>query len=339
MFKYRGAIHIHTVKSDGSGDLRTVADAARKAGLSWIIVTDHNYIDKEEGFINGIYVIKGQEVSPEAENHYIVIGVDKIISPNNDLQTNIDTVREAGGYGFAAHPDESDNRKNNNKPIKWLDKNIIPDGIELWNMFSQWGDGYDSRNIFTAMYSYFFRNRLITEPYRETIDWWDKLNNDSQKIVPAIGGVDAHALIRKDYIIPLKIFPYEYCFKTITNEIILSEKLSDNFEKAKLQIINALKSGNNNILNNIVCKKSPEIFIENRNSRAYSGMEIELDDNTFLKVHSDKKLKILVFKNGLQYNCLEGKTLELKLSEIGKYRAAALYNGKSFMYTNPILVQ
>ena len=55
-YQYKGAIHIHSLNSDGSGDIETITRAAQKAGLSWIILTDHNYFDTEEGLYNDVYV-------------------------------------------------------------------------------------------------------------------------------------------------------------------------------------------------------------------------------------------------------------------------------------------
>ena len=66
-----GAIHIHSVYSDGTGNIDLISKAAKKAGLDWIIVTDHNSFDIEEGIYNGVYVIKGEEISPKNENHYL----------------------------------------------------------------------------------------------------------------------------------------------------------------------------------------------------------------------------------------------------------------------------
>ena len=37
----RGAIHVHTRRSDGTGTMETVAEAASAAGLQFVIVTDH----------------------------------------------------------------------------------------------------------------------------------------------------------------------------------------------------------------------------------------------------------------------------------------------------------
>ena len=71
MNKYKGAIHIHSLFSDGSGNIETITRAAKKAGLKWIIITDHNNMDIEEGIINDICVIKGEEISPKKENHYL----------------------------------------------------------------------------------------------------------------------------------------------------------------------------------------------------------------------------------------------------------------------------
>ena len=74
IYKYIGAIHIHSNHSDGTGDVNLITKAAKSAGLDWIIITDHNNFDIEEGIFNGIYVIKGEELSPaDNHNHYLDI--------------------------------------------------------------------------------------------------------------------------------------------------------------------------------------------------------------------------------------------------------------------------
>ncbi len=194
-----GVIHVHSNFSDGSGGIEEISKDAKKAGLKWIIITDHNNFDIQEGIFNGVYVIKGEEISPNDDNHYLALGINKYIEPSFNAQENVVNVRSAGGVGFAAHPDEGVDknnsvRKNKFRAINWLDKNIEPDGIEIWNWFSQWGDNLNDGNIFTLAYAYLFKNRLITKPSLKTLIWWDNLNNKNKEIVPAIGGVDAHAM-------------------------------------------------------------------------------------------------------------------------------------------------
>ena len=339
LHNYKGAIHIHTKFSDGTGDIDTISKAAKKNGLDWIIITDHNSIDAEEGIYNGVYVLKGEELSPEnKKNHYLALDIKKIIEPNLNPQINVDNVRKSGGFGFAAHPDEGINgRKNNWKPIIWEDKNITPDRIEIWNWFSNWGDNLNDRNILNLAYSYFFKNKIITNPHKKTLEWWDKLNNENEKTVPAIGGVDAHALKITDYLLPLTIFPYETCFKTIINVIGIYSLLSDDFEAAKKQILNAIKSGNTIIVNRKFCSNIPKVNISNGRETIFCGENIQLSDKTYLNIKADKNTKVRLIHNGQQIAELNTNE-KFKITKAGKYRLEFFTGNRDFAFTNPFIV-
>ncbi len=320
--RYLGAIHIHTKYSDGSGDINEVVRAAKLEGLDWIIVTDHNCMEVKEGFYDGICVITGEEISPAEANHYVALGIKEVIEPDNP-NLYVQKVRELGGFGFAAHPDEAETRKNGFRPLRWLDKNLIPDGVEIWNHLSQWADYLDDTNIFSLAYAYLFKNRLIKKPYAKTLEWWDKLNNETDKIVPAIAGSDAHALKRKKFGIPLTIFPYKTVFKSLCNVIELDENLSEDFEIAKSQILIALKCGKNLILNRNNGKKIPEIKVADKE----------------LCVDAGKKAEIKIIFNGKETFKTVGKKCKFLLEKSGKYRVEILVNGRGFAYSNPIEVQ
>ena len=336
-FKYKGAIHIHSLMSDGSGDIETIAKAAKKAGLSWIVITDHNHFDTQEGIYNDVYVIKGEEISPQKENHYIALGINKYIEPCENPQIYIDEVRKQNGIGFAAHPDELKERKNIYPPINW-NKDFIPDGIEIWNWFSCWGDKLNSKNIFTLTYSYLFKHHLISKAPYNSLKWWDELNSKKQSIIPAIGGVDAHALKIKKCNILITVFPYKTMLKTINNIIYLTKPLSESFNIAKEQILNAIKSGNNTIVNRNIINEIPRIEINNSITTANSGESLNLDKNTYLNVEVNKKALIKVILNGRElYECIS-KKCNLLLTEIGKYRVEIFINNKGFAYSNPIVV-
>lgn len=335
--QYKGAIHIHSLNSDGSGDIETISRAAQKAGLSWIILTDHNYIDMEEGIYNNVYVLKGEEISPKNKNHYLALGINNKIEPDENPQIFIDEVREQNGIGFAAHPDESSKRKNDYLPITW-NKSFIPDGVEIWNWFSCWGDKLNSKNIFALAFSYLFKHFLVSKAPQDSIEWWDELNSQKQSIVPAIGGVDAHAFKIKKYIIPVTVFPYKVMFKTINNVINLNKPLSEDFKTAKEQILNAIKNGNNVVVNRNLSNVIPEINITNSLKTAYSGEFLNLDKKTHLNVSVNKKALIKVILNGRElYECF-AKKCNLLLTQIGKYRVEILINNIEFAYSNPIVV-
>lgn len=337
--QYLGAIHIHSKHSDGTGDINSISKAAKKAGLDWIIITDHNNLDIEEGFYNGVCVIKGEEISPSQSNHYIALGIKNLINPNDDIQKIVDEVRIQNGFGFAAHPDEKDNRKHKNLPIKWTNKSIIPDGIEIWNWFSDWADNYDESNIFTIAYSYFFRHKLILGPNKDTLLWWDKLNKEKKEIVPAIGGCDAHALKISKYILPITIFPYECHFKSLNNIINLKDSLPEDFQKSKNLILKAIKQGQNIIINRQISSIIPKIHINNGIKSVSCGEKIELTPNTVLNITLKGNCRIKIILDGEEiHNTTNTNNLSLKLSKKGKYRIEGFFKNQPYFYSNPIIV-
>lgn len=333
-----GAIHIHSVYSDGTGDIESISKAAKNAGLDWIIVTDHNSFEIEEGIYNGVYVIKGEEISPKDENHYLALGINKYIQPNVNAKHNIEAVKLNGGFGFAAHADESDFRRNSHQPIKWTNKNITPDGVEIWNWFSEWADNLNDRNIFSLAYAYLFKHNLVKEANATTIKWWDKLNNTSDKIIPAIGGIDAHALKIKGYVIPVTIFPYQDMFKTIVNVISSNKPFAKDFETRKTQILEAIKTGRNLIINRVVSKEIPIFKISNKNQTVTNGESISLDNETLLNVQTKKKGSIKIFHNGKEIKSVISNSIKMLLNEVGKYRVEIKIEKCGFAYSNPILV-
>lgn len=340
---YKGTVHIHTELSDGTGNIKSIVSAAKKAGLDWIIITDHNIYNTEEGYYDGILVIKGEEISPECENHYIALGINKQIEPSTPGEY-VNQVRLNGGFGFMAHPDEgtyASNKKRANKyrPISWTANEVLPDGIEIWNWFSTWADNLSDKNIFHLIYAYLFKHELVKYPNPLTIKRWDEYNRNSDKIVPAIGGADAHALKIKKYIIPLTIFPYSVHFSTILNIVNLKDSLSENFKTAKQQILTALKYGNNMIINTHVSKIIPDINAVNSNGIFKSGQRCILDDNTFLNIKCSKKYTAKIFHDGNLIYSAEEKSHSIKLSDIGKYRTELWCNDKAFIFTNPILAE
>lgn len=333
-----GAIHIHSVYSDGTGDIESISKAAKNAGLDWIIVTDHNSFEIEEGIYNGVYVIKGEEISPKDENHYLALGINKYIQPNVNAKHNIEAVKLNGGFGFAAHADESDYRRNSHQPIKWTNKNITPDGVEIWNWFSEWADNLNDRNIFSLAYAYLFKHNLVKEANATTIKWWDKLNNTSDKIIPAIGGIDVHALKIKGYVIPVTIFPYQDMFKTIVNVISSNKPFAKDFETRKTQILEAIKTGRNLIINRVVSKEIPIFKISNKNQTVTNGESISLDNETLLNVQTKKKGSIKIFHNGKEIKSVISNSIKMLLNEVGKYRVEIKFGKRGFAYSNPIIV-
>ena len=339
---YPGAMHIHTTYSDGTGTIGEIADSAKKTGLKWIIITDHNSLkglkNNEEGWYDGVAVIIGNEISPEKSDHYLVLGTKEEIT-SMEPEIFIKEVRNQGGIGFVAHPDESISMENKYPPLRWTDWNIKDfDGIEIWNYMSDWVDHFNNKRILRCLLK---RNDVLTGPTPETLKWWDNLNNNDEKIIPAVGGVDVHAFNYKLFCLNYKIFSYYDSFKTVTNHIILDEELSDNFETAKNQIQKALHEGRNIIINRCwgAEENNPVFYFKNKEKRVYTGGITELKDDSALVIELAKKSLIKLSCNGKIVHQKHSKELVYKDIVPGKYRAEVHYREKPWIFTNPILVK
>lgn len=344
VFLYPGAIHVHSTYSDGTGTIEEIAKAAKKAGLSWVVVTDHNNMKGKEGIYDGVCVIIGEEISPDGENHYLALGIKTPISPDMLVVDYIRQVKKQGGFGFVAHPDENEFRKNSYKAIRWLDWTIKDfGGIEIWNQFSNWADYYDDKNLFKIIKAFLFRNNVLSGPTDNVLAWWDNLNNENKEIIPAIGGVDAHALKIKKMFLTVKIFPYQSTFGTITNFIHLDNSLPEDFESRKNVILNAIKLGKNLIMNRVWNVSSscgcPIFCIKNEFQKVYDGDYIKLDSSTKMIINLPRTADVRVIHNGNVILQDKIRYMEFDNLSKGKYRLEVYYKNRPWIFSNPIVVE
>ncbi|MCI0670668.1 MAG: PHP domain-containing protein [Myxococcaceae bacterium] len=122
-----GAYHVHTTRSDGRGSIEDVATAARNAGLSFVVLTDHNVIPGPPRFVDGVLLIEGVELSTSA-GHYVALGARGPLTTARS--TGADAVRsvaDSGGFGVLAHPVQHKN------PWRDWDAASAAPGFELYS--------------------------------------------------------------------------------------------------------------------------------------------------------------------------------------------------------------
>ena len=244
---YPGALHIHSVHSDGTGTIPEIARAARQAGLRWIIITDHNTLAgrPEQGWYDDLLVLVEYEITPP-RNHFLAMELDELVDHTQPPQQFIDALYAAGGWGVIAHPDErTDNTLK--QPYNWTDWNVDGPtdragkrvGIELWNWMSDWAEQITERN----RYINFFLPRLFVRgPTATTLAWWDRLNVAGKRTF-GTGDLDSHATYVRGLGRVREMFPYLYLFRTITNYLWLPDTLSPDFDTALRQVLDALGAG------------------------------------------------------------------------------------------------
>ena len=244
----RGAFHIHSTRSDGSGTIDAIAAAAAGAGLQFIVLTDHGDATRPldpPAYRNGVLTIDGVELNTTG-GHYAVTGLRPSHYPIAGTPDDvIEDVVRLGGFGVAAHPGSA------RPSLSWQDWTAPIDGLEWLNADSEWRDE-PRLPIARALITYFFRApqsmaTLLDRP-AGVLKKWDELGA-SRKIV-GLAGVDAHARLglrqRTDpdtSAVHVRLPGYESSFRTFSNHVVLDAPLSGDAERDAARIIAALRLG------------------------------------------------------------------------------------------------
>ncbi|HET7219711.1 MAG TPA: hypothetical protein VFJ02_16760, partial [Vicinamibacterales bacterium] len=100
-----GAFHVHSTRSDGTAGVDAIAAAAARAGLGFVIVTDHGdgtRAPDPPAYRHGVLVIDAVEVSTRG-GHYVAVGMPAAPYPlGGDASAVVEDVRRLGGFGVAA---------------------------------------------------------------------------------------------------------------------------------------------------------------------------------------------------------------------------------------------
>ncbi len=244
-----GAYHVHSTRSDGAGSKTTIAAAASRAGLHFVILTDHGdgtrLADAPE-YLHGVLCIDAVEISTDG-GHYVAIGMDQAPYPLGGAPSAVvEDVRRFGGFGVAAHPDSP------RAELAWSDWTVPIDGIEWLSADTEWRD--ESRGALArALVGYAFRPgaalaSMLDRPHT-TLARWDSLS--ATRPVVGLAAHDAHGGIgrgveeeggaRRSAL--RRIPSYEGSFRTFSNRVVLDAPLTGDAAADAGRVLEAIKHG------------------------------------------------------------------------------------------------
>ncbi|MHB8878307.1 MAG: CehA/McbA family metallohydrolase domain-containing protein [Myxococcaceae bacterium] len=123
----RGAYHVHSKASDGRADYAELAGAARRAGLAFVVLTDHNLEAlPAPHYLDGVLMVPGVEQSTPW-GHLVALGSSRPLTRDERKHDPIGAVRRLGGLAVLAHPVQPRN------PWKDWDAGTRADGFELFS--------------------------------------------------------------------------------------------------------------------------------------------------------------------------------------------------------------
>jgi hypothetical protein len=243
-----GAVHVHTNRSDGTGTVDEVAEAAARAGLRFVIITDHGdgtRTPDPPAYRHGVLCLDAVEISTTG-GHYVALGLPhapyRLAGEPRDVAED---VHRLGGIGIAAHPGSPKD------DLRWTGWDAAFDGLEWLNADSEWRDE-SGLAVARALVTYFLRRPetiagMFDRPV-EPLALWDRALRTRRVIGTA--GHDAHARVglagnwepgERD--VSLRLPSYEAAFRTFALRVRLAAPPRGHAATDALALLAAFRAG------------------------------------------------------------------------------------------------
>ena len=186
-----GAFHVHSTRSDGTAGREEIAAAASRAGLQFVVLTDHGDGTRPPDppeYIHGVLMIDAVEISTNG-GHYIALDMRPSPYPlGGEAAAVVEDVDRLGGFGIVAHGGSA------KEDLRWTDWSLPVGGLEWLNLDSEWRDESRGR-LARAGIDYMFRKgpalaTLLDRP-AAVLERLDLASRSARHFV-AVAGHDAH---------------------------------------------------------------------------------------------------------------------------------------------------
>jgi hypothetical protein len=347
LFEVTGVIHCHSTYSDGMESIPVIVDAANRAGLDFLLMTDHDTMtplyELGEQWHGQTLLLIGVEVTPR-QNHYLAYGITTPVSPHLPPAEFTAAVAEQGGVGFLAHPFDNGSAFLRQNSYAWEDWSVVAyTGMEVWNYFSEWvGNCRDLRTTATAITKWRTATRA---PDPRTLAKWDELGQ-SRRVV-GIGGVDAHGTKRRVLGREFVIHSYERAFRTLRTHLLLTEPFTRDLATDRPLAVAALRAGSCYLANHEQGDPAGFMFVARSRGewlmmgqeQPHPGTPGEVFFSTRVPQRQQVRPLLRILKDG--QTIAETLDCDLQVTDQGPgvYRAEAWVNGRGWIFSNPIYLR
>ncbi len=282
-----GVIHIHTSRSDGSLAPDEIAAAAARAGLQFIVFTDHGDGTRKPdapAYRSGVLCLDGVEISTTG-GHYIALDLPPAPYPlGGEARDVVEDVRRLGGFGIVAHPDSP-------KPeLRWREWDAPFDAIEMvnpdtgWRVQAQQAGWRPRLRLLSALVDYPFRPaETITGLLAEDVTLparWAAIAE--RRPVVTVVGADAHARLALRNSDPgdggfaLPLPGYEPSFRVLSVRVRPERPLSGMAAVDAPGVIRAIRAGHlHSIINGIASPGWLDFTATSSSGIALEGDELQ----------------------------------------------------------------
>jgi len=339
MPEHVGAIHVHSCYSDGSGTVREITAGARRAGLDFVVMTDHDTLrpreDGWEGWRDGVLLVLGVEVTCQFRSHVIVFGASDVTALRfKPLARVLFDLRNQGAVALVAHAHPAKIMGYSLKGGELTDWEIEGfTGVELWSFMHDICDQMTPWRIPSFLRDW---PRRVRGPHAGTVAHWDRITAARQ--FPAVGSLDNHGFVVP--VLGAQILPYEDGFRTLRTHVFAAE-CTGRREDAAL-ITDAFCRGRAFVALDMLADSRGfrfEADVPGAPGLLEMGEEYPWPGAATFAVRSPVPAKLTLLCGGKPVAETVGRELKFPAQAAGVYRAEARLDGKPWVYTNPIYLR
>lgn len=347
----RGAIHVHTRRSDGTGTVDSVAAAAQRAGLRFVVFTDHSDASRlpdQPAYLHGVLCIDAVEISTDG-GHVVALDIPQAPYPlGGEARDVVDDIHRLGGFAIAAHPGSM-------KPaLRWRDWNVPVDGVEWLNADSEWRDE-PPLMLARVLFAYPARGAaalaMLLDRPADVLQRWDALT--VQRRVVTLAAADAHARLgwrsaesaARGVALPLP--SYEQLFRTFSVSLP-DTRLSGDARSDARAVLDAIRQGHAYSSIDALANPVSISFVADRDgARAVAGDAITAGLPVALHVQAalPPNAEIRLLHNGANVAASRNPAMDFSADQPGAYRVEVRLPGRRdadamvpWILTNPIYV-
>ena len=308
-----GVLHIHTNRSDGLSGPDDIAAAAARAGLKFIVFSDHGDATRRPdppAYRSGVLCLDGVEISTTG-GHYIAIDMPAAPYPlGGEPRDVVEDVHRLGGFGVVAHPDSP------KLELRWREWAAPFDAIEIlnpdssWRVWTQQSGWRPKLKLFEALADYPFRPaETIAGLLHEAPDLpmrWAALTQRRRLV--SLAGADAHAKLALRTADPgdsrpstssgrpepaegrfaLPLPGYESSFRAVSVHVRPERALSGNAADDGGVVLRAIRAGHlYTAIDGVATPPSLELTASNGSGTAAGGDELAAGTPVTLRVRTN----------------------------------------------------
>ena len=221
-----GVLHVHTRYSDGTASVEGVVEAAQRAKVDFVVLSDHDTLAaRREGWEkrhNGVVLLVASEITPAREGHVLAMNVSHCegYAAQHNTQT-LDAIQEQGGYAVVAHPSGKRRLSLGIHHRPWYDwAHPAVRGLEIWSYLHDWIDEVAWWRLPQAYEFWKHPHRRLSGPYPHVLAQWDQMGRERR--IAGLAGLDCHS--KRVPIAGVSIFPYEKMFRSLRNHVFIPEQ-------------------------------------------------------------------------------------------------------------------